>query len=158
MLCLTSHPRHQARYRTWWYDIAIRHVQTDRITDDLQVFSNTRFFSRASGHRPDALIVLLVTFAFMFLSSYVLPYVPTIMASTLVLSIGIELVRDALWVSTEDLLWYEWIVVLGTTIGCSVLGFVPGIGVGLIIVMMVLPCWHQIVDSVSVLVTRPSWS
>ena len=80
------------------------------------------------------------------------------MASTLVLSIGIELVRDALWVSTEDLLWYEWIVVLGTTIGCSVLGFVPGIGVGLIIVMMVLPCWHQIVDSVSVLVTRPSWS
>ncbi|KAF3031139.1 hypothetical protein E8E12_000454 [Didymella heteroderae] len=114
---------------------------------NMVVFSNTRFFARASGHRPDALMVLLITFAFLFLSSRVLPYVPTIMASTLVLFIGIELVLDALWASTKHLLWYEWIVVLGTTIGCSVLGFVPGIGVGLIIVMMVLPCWHQMVDS-----------
>lgn len=102
------------------------------------------------------MIVLLITFAFMFLSSHVLPYVPTIMASTLVLFIGIELVRDALWTSTEDLVWYEWIVVLGTTIGCSALGFLPGIGVGLIIVMMVLPCWHQIVDSVSTSVSNRS--
>lgn len=90
---------------------------------------------------------MIVTFAFMFLSSQVLPYVPTILASTLILFIGIELVVDALWASTNHMVWYEYIIVLGTTIGCSIVGFVPGIGVGLMIVV-VLQFWHYVVDSV----------
>ena len=91
---------------------------------------------------------MAVTFAFLFLASRVLPYVPTVLASTLILHIGIELVVEALWDSTEHLVWYEWTVVLGTTIGCSAAGFLPGIAIGLLVVIVV-QFWHNLVDSVS---------
>lgn len=103
---------------------------------------------RAKGRRTEATIVMGITFAFLFLSPRILPYVPTVLASTLILHIGIELVIEALWDSSKQFIWYEWTVTLGTTIGCSTAGFLPGIGIGILVVIAV-QFWHHIVDSVS---------
>jgi MFS superfamily sulfate permease-like transporter len=70
-----------------------------------------------------------------FVSSHILPYVPTILASALILNIGIELMIEALWESSSSLVWHEWVTVAGTTLACSFIGFAPGIGIGLVIIV-----------------------
>lgn len=76
----------------------------------------------------------LVMLGVVFASPYILRYAPTILASALILHIGIELIIEALWESSQKLIWSEWAVVAGTTIACSAIGFAPGIAVGLAIV------------------------
>ncbi|RYN15979.1 hypothetical protein AA0116_g12652 [Alternaria tenuissima] len=93
---------------------------------NLFVYSNSKFFHNADGRRPEAFLVALFTLVFFFISSRVLPYVPTIQASALVLFIGTELTLQALWESTASLTCCEWIDVAGTTIACASLGFAPG--------------------------------
>jgi MFS superfamily sulfate permease-like transporter len=88
-------------------------------------------FNSAEGKHKDAVIVTLVGCAFFFASSHVLPYIPTILASTLVLYIGLLLMIDGLWKTSGCMVWSEWIIVLGTTLGCTFLGFAQGIATGL---------------------------
>lgn len=88
-------------------------------------------FNLARGKREDAIVVSLISFAFFFTSVYVLPYVPTILASALVLYIGLELMIEALWQSSGSMVWSEWVTVASTTIGCTFLGFAQGIALGL---------------------------
>jgi MFS superfamily sulfate permease-like transporter len=80
-------------------------------------------------------IVTLSMLGIFFVSSYILPYVPTITASTLTLFIGMELLLKALWYSSKYLVWDEWITVVATTLACSVVGFAPGIGIGVALVV-----------------------
>ncbi|KAL6166017.1 hypothetical protein ACJQWK_07387 [Exserohilum turcicum] len=113
---------------------------------NLFVLSNSRFFYRATGRRPEAALVALLTLAFFFFSFRVLPYVPTIQASALVLFVGIELMLEALWDSTASLTSCEWAVVASTTMACTWLGFAPGVGVGFAVVVTLQFCYH-ILDS-----------
>jgi hypothetical protein len=117
------------------------------VADGSQVYSNTRFFKRAGGRRREGAFVALFTFAFFFVSFRVLPYVPTIQASTLVLFIGIELTVEALWESSAMLIWHEWSIVASTTLACTFIGFAPGIGVGLAFVV-ILQYWHHLCETV----------
>lgn len=68
-------------------------------------------------------------------------YIPTILASGLVLFLGIELTFEAAWESAKDLIWSEWLVVMATLLSCTFLGFAPGVGVGLAAAMMVYTGW-----------------
>ena len=97
----------------------------------LQQLSYSIFFSRAGGGRLEASIVTVVTFVFFLVSTFVIPYVPTVLASSLVLFLGIELASEALWESTKTLQFAEWLVVLATVLACTFLGYAKGFGVGL---------------------------
>ncbi len=72
------------------------------------------------------------------------------LASALVLFLGIELLLEAVWESAKTLLWLEWSIVVGTLMACTFLGFAEGFGVGIgaaIVVYFV----YGVVDSVSFL-------
>lgn len=56
---------------------------------------------------------------------------PTILASALVLFLGIELFLEAIWEASKTLAWMEYIVVLATLGACTFLGFAEGFGVGI---------------------------
>ena len=58
-------------------------------------------------------------------------YVPTVLASTLVLFLGIELTLEAVWESAKTLQFIEWLVVITTLIACTFLGYAIGFGVGI---------------------------
>ncbi len=60
-----------------------------------------------------------------------IPYVPTILASNLVLFLGIELTLDAVWESAKVLQLTEWLVVMTTVIACTFLDYPTGFGVGI---------------------------
>jgi SulP family sulfate permease len=71
------------------------------------VFSNAVFFTRAGGGRFEAMVVIILTFVLFLVSSLLLPFVPTLLASALVLFLGIELTLEAVWESAKTLLWCE---------------------------------------------------
>ena len=114
-----------------------------------QVFSNSRLFTNAGGGRLEASIVIILTGVLFFVSSLLLPYIPTILASAPVLFVAIELMIDALWDSAKVLIWCEWAVVLGTLLTCTFLGFAPGFGVGIGLAVLVQFGW-SVYDSVSI--------
>ncbi len=72
-----------------------------------------------------------LTLVFFFVASQVLPYVPTVLASTLVLFLGIELMFEAVWESAKTLAFTEWLIMMATLIACTFLGFAEGFGVGI---------------------------
>ncbi|KAF2727544.1 hypothetical protein EJ04DRAFT_594717 [Polyplosphaeria fusca] len=108
---------------------------------NLVVLTNSKFFTLAGGGRIEALIVTAFTVALFFVSSYLLPYIPTILAATLVLFLGIELMIEALWDAPQSLLIWEWAVVLGTVIACTFIGFAPGVGIGIGMALLVQLWW-----------------
>ncbi|KAJ7340708.1 hypothetical protein DFH08DRAFT_875060 [Mycena albidolilacea] len=108
---------------------------------NLVVFSNALFFTRAGGGRFEAMVVIILTFVLFLVSSLLLPFVPTLLASALVLFLGIELTSEAVWESAKTLLWCEWAVVMGTLFACSFLGFAQGFGVGVGIAVVVHVGW-----------------
>lgn len=93
------------------------------------------------------MIVIALTVVLFFVCSLILPYIPTILASTLVLFLGIELMIEALWDTTKTLLWCEWAIVMGTLVACTFLGFAPGFGVGIALAMILHLGWSTL-DSV----------
>ncbi|KAI0192416.1 sulfate transporter family-domain-containing protein [Astrocystis sublimbata] len=99
------------------------------------------FFTRAGGSRFEASLVILLTFVLFVVSSYLLQYIPTILASGLVLFLGIELTLEAVWESAKVLIWTEWLVVLATLLSCTFLGFAPGVGVGIAAAVVVYTGW-----------------
>lgn len=113
------------------------------------------FFSRAGGGRFEACILLILTAVLFFTFPLVIPYIPTTLASLRVLFVGIELVTFAMWDSANELCLLEWIVVMGTMVACTLLGFAPGFGIG-IVLALVLHCVWGFVDSVSVLLKPTS--
>ncbi|KAK0197494.1 hypothetical protein F5146DRAFT_1130353 [Armillaria mellea] len=88
------------------------------------------FFTRANGGRFEAALVTLLTFVLFLTSGLLLPYVPTVLASALVLFLGIELLLEAIWESAKMLVWLEWSIVVVTLLACTFLGFAEGFGVG----------------------------
>ncbi|CAJ2510304.1 Uu.00g050070.m01.CDS01 [Anthostomella pinea] len=99
------------------------------------------FFTRAGGRRIEAGVVILLTLVLFFVSSYLLLYIPTILASGLVLFLGIELTLEAVWESAKDLIWTEWLVVMATLLACAFVGFAPGVGVGIAAAVVVYTGW-----------------
>ncbi|KAJ6559830.1 sulfate transporter family-domain-containing protein [Mycena capillaripes] len=94
-------------------------------------YSYSVYFSRAKGGRFELSLVILLMGALFFTAGHLLPYVPTILASTLVLFIGVELFLEAVWEASKTLAWMEYAVVMGTLVGCTFLGFAEGFGVGI---------------------------
>lgn len=117
----------------------------DRVTQQL---SYSIFFTRAGGGRLEAGIVTVLTFVLFLVASLLLPYVPTVLASALVLFLGIELTLEAVWESAKTMLHAEFFVVIATLIACTFLGFAPGFGVGIAAAAVVYMIWG-VVDSVS---------
>ena len=68
---------------------------------------------------------------FFFVASRMLPYVPTILASTLVLFLGIELTIEGVWEAAKSLNFTEWLVTVATLVACTFRGFAQGFGVGI---------------------------
>lgn len=89
------------------------------------------FITRANGGRFEMAIVTMLTCVLFFTSSLLLPYVPTVLASALVLFLGIELLLEAVWESAQTLVLLEWGVVMVTLFACTFLGFAEGFGVGI---------------------------
>lgn len=109
---------------------------------NLIVMSNTIFFSRAGGDRPEAICVLILTALFLVFSTLVLPYIPVLCAALMVFFIGIELMAEALvptWGSKSAL---EYLVIVGTMAACTGLGFAQGVGVGLAATLAALGFEH----------------
>ncbi|THV06496.1 hypothetical protein K435DRAFT_960473 [Dendrothele bispora CBS 962.96] len=94
-------------------------------------YSYSVFFTRAEGGRFEAGLVTFLTFILFLTSGLLLPYVPTILASALVLFLGIELTLEAMWESAKTLLFMEYAVVVGTLFACTFIGFAEGFGVGI---------------------------
>ena len=93
-------------------------------------------------------MVTILTFVFFLVSSLVIPYVPTVLASTLVLFLGIELTYEAVWESAKTLQCTEWLVVMTTIIASTFLGFAIGFGVGIGAAIVCYVFWGFI-DTVS---------
>jgi hypothetical protein len=122
----------------------------------LQQLSYSVFFTRAGGGRYEAGAVILLTFVLFVVSSYLLLYIPTILASGLVLFLGIELTLEAVLESTKDLIWTEWLVVMATLLSCTFLGFAPGVGVGIAAAIVVYTgwgCW-DLVSNLTFVITQ----
>ncbi|KAJ7704782.1 sulfate transporter family-domain-containing protein [Mycena rosella] len=94
-------------------------------------YSYSVYVTRANGGRFELSLVIALTTALFFVSGLLLPYVPTILASALVLFIGTELALEAAWEASKTLAWMEYAVVLSTLAGCTFLGFAEGFGVGI---------------------------
>ncbi|KAJ6450156.1 sulfate transporter family-domain-containing protein [Mycena sanguinolenta] len=94
-------------------------------------YSYSVYVTRAKGGRFELSIVIVLTGALIFCSGLLLPYVPTILASALVLFFGIELFLEAIWEASKTLSGMEYAIVLGTLAACTFLGFAEGFGVGI---------------------------
>ncbi|KAF2653097.1 hypothetical protein K491DRAFT_21363 [Lophiostoma macrostomum CBS 122681] len=124
---------------------------------NLVFFTNSRFFTLAGGGRIEAVIVTALTAGVFFFISYILPYIPTILAATLVIFLGIELTMEAVWKAPQQLTFCEFIVVLATVLACTFLGFVIGVGTGLG-AALVLQLWWSVYESRPKIVSAKSIS
>ncbi|KAJ6592442.1 hypothetical protein B0H19DRAFT_1278936 [Mycena capillaripes] len=94
-------------------------------------YSYSVYVTRAKGGRFELSLVILLTSALFLCSGLLLPYVPTILASAVVLFFGIELFLEAIWEASKTLAWMEYTVVVVTLVACTFLGFTEGFGVGI---------------------------
>ncbi|KAF7374121.1 Sulfate transporter [Mycena sanguinolenta] len=94
-------------------------------------YSYSVYVTRAKGGRFELAIVSALTAILIVCSGLLLPYVPTILASALVLFLGIELFLEAIWEASKTLSWMEYAIVLATLAACTFLGFAEGFGVGI---------------------------
>ncbi|KAF7289697.1 Sulfate transporter [Mycena chlorophos] len=120
-------------------------------------YSYSVFVTRAGGDRFSLLLISLLSTILFFTSSLVLPYVPTILAATLVLFIGTELFLDAAWEAAKTLAWMEYFVVLATLAACTALGFAAGFGVGIGAAAAVYLC-YGVIDSRARVVRWNEWN
>ncbi|KAJ5315913.1 hypothetical protein N7476_006220 [Penicillium atrosanguineum] len=97
--------------------------------------------SRAGGKRVEAGIVILFTAVLYVVSSKLIAYIPTILASGLVLFLGIELTLEAVLESAKYFVWSEWLVVIATLFSCTFIGFAPGVGVRICTAFVVYTGW-----------------
>ncbi|KAJ7208245.1 hypothetical protein GGX14DRAFT_499613 [Mycena pura] len=94
-------------------------------------FSYSVYVTRAKGGRFELWLVILFTGGLILSASSLLAYVPTPLASAMVLFLGIELFLGATWEAAGSLTAMEWAVVIGTLAACTFLGFAEGFGVGI---------------------------
>ena len=108
----------------------------------LVVMSNTLFFSRAGGKRFDSVCVMFLTFLFFIFSKLLLPYIPVLSAAHMVFFFGLELMAEALIPTWSNKPLLEYMVIVGTMIACTALGFAQGVGIGLAATLAVLGFEH----------------
>lgn len=93
-------------------------------------------------------LVTLLTIVLFFTSSLLLPFVPTALASSLVLFLGMELGLEALWEAALTLPRLDWGICMATLIACTFIGFAEGFIVG-ILVAAFIHCVYGSAESVS---------
>ncbi|KAJ6465548.1 sulfate transporter family-domain-containing protein [Mycena vitilis] len=94
-------------------------------------YSYSFYVTRANGGRFELWLIILVTGVLFLTAGLMLPYVPTVLASGMVLFLGIELFLGATWEACESLTGMEFFVVLATLAACTFIGFAEGFGVGI---------------------------
>ncbi|KAI1333644.1 hypothetical protein F5Y15DRAFT_421628 [Xylariaceae sp. FL0016] len=104
---------------------------------NLIVFSYTRLFTQARGGRWESFAVTVLTSSLLFVQPAILPYVPTIAAGVLVCFIGFDLASEATFVAFRSLSGPEFVVVIGTLLSCTFIGFAIGLGVGLALTLLI---------------------
>lgn len=97
----------------------------------LIVFSYTRLFTMAGGGRLEGLLLSGVAIVLLFVAHAIIPYVPTMLASTLVAYIGIDLALEAIWDGFKTSKWPDYVVLLGSMLISVFLGFAIGLCAGL---------------------------
>ncbi|KAJ7788666.1 hypothetical protein B0H14DRAFT_3576160 [Mycena olivaceomarginata] len=85
--------------------------------------------TRIEGGRFELTLISIFTAALFLCAGLFLLYVPTILASALVMFLGIELFLEAIWETSKTLAWMEYVIVLATLGTCTFLGFAEGFGV-----------------------------
>ncbi|KDQ59289.1 hypothetical protein JAAARDRAFT_57211 [Jaapia argillacea MUCL 33604] len=120
-------------------------------------YSYSVFVTRAGGGRFECALVTLLTFILFLTSSLLLPYVPTVLASALVLFLGIELLSEAVWEAAKTLVLLEWSVVMATLLACTFLGFAEGFGVGIATATVVYLA-YGVVDSKARVTQWEEWN
>lgn len=85
--------------------------------------------------------MIVLTAVLYVVSSKLIRYIPTILASGLVLFLGIELTLEAVWESAKYFVWSEWLVVMATLFACTFVGFAQGVGVGICAAFVVYTGW-----------------
>jgi MFS superfamily sulfate permease-like transporter len=114
----------------------------------IQQYSYSVFITEANGGRFEMGLVTLLTLVLFFTSSLLLPYVPTALASSLVLFLGMELGLEALWEAAITLPRLDWGICMATLIACTFIGFAEGFIVG-ILVAAFIHCVYGSAESVS---------
>ncbi|KAF8207343.1 sulfate transporter family-domain-containing protein [Mycena galopus ATCC 62051] len=94
-------------------------------------FSYSVYVTRANGGRFELCLIILLTGVLFLCAGSLLPYIPTILASAMVLFLGIELFLGATWEASGSLTAMELAVAIGTLVACTFLGFAEGFGVGI---------------------------
>jgi MFS superfamily sulfate permease-like transporter len=92
--------------------------------------------------------VAICTIVLFFAAPRLLSYFPTVLAAVMVLFLGTQLLMEAVWESSKELMWNEWATAVATLIACNFLGFAPGVGIGLGTVAVVGFCL-RLAESVS---------
>ncbi|KAF7327188.1 hypothetical protein MKEN_00295900 [Mycena kentingensis (nom. inval.)] len=120
-------------------------------------YSYSVYITRANGGRFELFLVCILSSAFFLTAGLILPYIPTILGSTLVLFIGTELFLEAVWEAAKTLAWMEYAVVLATLGACTALGFAEGFGVGIAAAAAVYLV-YGVVDSRARVVRWAEWN
>lgn len=97
----------------------------------LIVISYTRLFTMAGGGRLEGLLLSVVTVVLLFVAHAIIPYVPTMLASTLVAYTDIDLALEAISDGFKTSKWPKYVVLLGTMLISVFLGFAIGLCAGL---------------------------
>ncbi|KAJ7698325.1 hypothetical protein B0H17DRAFT_1328630 [Mycena rosella] len=119
-------------------------------------YSYSVYLTRANGSRFESILIILLMVVFFLTSGLILPYVPTVLASALVLFLGVELFLKALW-EGSNLTSLEYCVVVATLCACSFLGFAQGFAIG-IGAAMVVYLLYSAIDTRAKVMQLSEWS
>jgi len=96
------------------------------------------YFKSNGGGKIPGLILAAVTFYFFIVGPDSVSYLPRCMAGCLLIHLGIELAKEALWDSLEYFDSYEYLSVLVITLTMTVYGMTNGLEVGAFLSVCVL--------------------
>jgi SulP family sulfate permease len=96
-------------------------------------FSDTAIASRLVGaRRGPAVVAALATFAVVAFASFVLELVPLFVIGGLLLFVGAEFLYEWLWASRRRMSRVDFALLLAILVVIAVVGFLPGVAVGLV--------------------------
>jgi len=96
------------------------------------VYTNSVLFINSGGDSRMAGVMLAMgTFAVMVVGPVIIGYIPVMMVGTLIFVLGLELVKEALWVPWKKLKPLEYFTVVVIVFAMGLYDFVAGIAIGI---------------------------
>ncbi|KAL4066573.1 sulfate transporter family-domain-containing protein [Scleroderma citrinum] len=98
------------------------------------VYVNTLLFYRlGGGNRVAGFMLALVTFLLLIIGTAPIAYIPVVVVSTLIIVLGIDLVKEALWDPRHRVTKMEYITIISIMVTMTVWDFVIGVLFGIIV-------------------------